>query len=115
MLNQLKVNTFLINNSNRILGLMLLLLHGFLIWDNQSNHLASYVNRAFFLCHYGLFLLWQPIWRSSDKLSKSAMLLLVGVGIASLFFINWWLTGLWLAILFGLLGGRIFSEENSNR
>ena len=107
MFNPLNINAFLINNSNRILALMLLLLHAFLIWGDKTNLL----NRAFFLCHYGLFLMWQPIWRSTEKLPKSAIVLLFGVGLLIMLFMNWWLTALWLAILFGLLGGRIFSEE----
>ena len=112
MLNNLKINQFLVNNSQRMLALMLLSLHAFLIWDVDADHLQ----RAIFLCHYGLFLMWQPIWRSADKLSKASILLFIAFGWLAFSFINWWFTASWLAILFGLLGGRIFSEESkSNR
>jgi hypothetical protein len=87
---------------------MLLSLHAFLIWGGGTTMLQ----RAIFLCHYGLFLLWQPVWRSTEKLSKPALALFVGVGLVGFFYVNWWVSALWLAILFGLLGGRIFSEES---
>lgn len=108
MLNFSKFNLLLSANSHRILALMLLSLHAFLIWGG----ITSLQQHAFFLCHYGLFLMWQPVWRSTQKLSKAALALFVGVGLIGFFYVNWWVSALWLAILFGLLGGRIFSEES---
>ncbi len=107
MFNYSIINLMLIRNSQRILALMLLSLHAFLIWGSN----AHYLQQTFFLCTYALFLLWQPIWRSTETLSKPALFLFIGVGILGFLYINWWLTALWLSILFGLLGGRIFSEE----
>lgn len=107
MFNYNTINLILIKNSQRVLALMLLSLHAFLIWGGN----ADYLQQTFFLCTYALFLLWQPIWRSTEKLSKPALFLFIGVGILGFLYINWWLTALWLSILFGLLGGRIFSEE----
>ena len=103
-----KLNQLLAANSQRILALMLLALHAYLIWGDGTTQLQ----RAFFLCHYGLFLMWQPVWRSSERLSKLAVAVFIGVGIIAFFYINWWLTAVWLSILFGLLGGRVFSEES---
>jgi signal transduction histidine kinase len=112
MLNYSKINQLLATNSHRILALMLLALHAFLIWGDGTTQLQ----RAFFLCHYGLFLMWQPVWRSTEKLTKTAMIVFVGVGLIAYFYINWWLTALWISILFGLLGGRVFSDgSKSNR
>jgi signal transduction histidine kinase len=112
MLNFNKINQLLAANSQRILALMLLALHAFLIWGDG----ATQLQRAFFLCHYGLFLMWQPIWRSTEKLTKPAMTIFVSVGLIAFFYINWWLAAIWLSILFGLLGGRIFSDDSkSNR
>ena len=108
LLNPTKLNQLLVNHSQRILALMLLSLHAFLIGGGQTN----YIQQTFFLCTYGLFLLWQPVWRSTEKLSIPAILLLIGVGIFGYFYSNWWITALWLAILFGLLGGRVFSDES---
>ena len=112
MLNNFKINQLLASNSQRILALMLLSLHAFLIWGEDTSQLQ----RAIFLCHYGLFLMWQPIWRSAEKLSKSSIVLFITFGWLAYSFNNWWFTAAWLATLFGLLGGRIFSDEaKSNR
>jgi len=112
MLNNFKINQLLATNSHRILALMLLSLHAFLIWGDNTSHLQ----RAIFLCHYGLFLMWQPIWRSAEKLSKASIILFITFGWLAFTFNNWWFTATWLATLFGLLGGRIFSDESkSNR
>ena len=108
LLNPTKLNQLLVNHSQRILALMLLSLHAFLIWGGRTN----YIQQTFFLCTYGLFLLWQPVWRSTEKLSTPAILLFIGVGIFGYFYSNWWITALWIAILFGLLGGRVFSDES---
>ncbi len=107
MFNYSNLNLILIKNSQRILALMLLSLHAFLIWGGD----AHYLQQTYFLCTYALFLLWQPIWRSTETLSKPALFLFIGVGALGFLYINWWLTALWLSILFGLLGGRIFSDE----
>lgn len=94
-------------HAHRILALMLLSLHAFLVWDESDKNLAH----AIFLCHYGLFLMWQPIWRSSEKLSKPSAIVFFAFAWLTFTFVNWWITALWLAILVGLLGGRIFAEE----
>ena len=112
MLNRLKMNALLVSNSHRVMGLMLLFLHAFLIWD-VSDH---YVRQAFFLCHYGLFLAWQPVWRGTEKLSLPAGLFLLTIGALGFYFTNWWLAGFWIAVLFGLLGGRVLSgQDDPNR
>lgn len=88
------------------LALMLLSLHGVLLWGFDDM-----VDRTIILCHYGLFLLWQPIWRTKDKLSAPAAILFLVAGISLIFFAGWWLLALWLTGLFGLLGGRVFSSR----
>ncbi len=107
MFNVKNINQLLSINAHRILALMLLSLHAFLIWDEADKNLAH----AIFLCHYGLFLMWQPIWRSSEKLSKPSAIVFFAFAWLTFTFVNWWVTALWLAILVGLLGGRIFAEE----
>ena len=88
------------------LALMLLSLHAVLLWGFDD-----IVDRTIILCHYGLFLLWQPIWRTNDKLSPPAAILFLIAGISLIFFAGWWLLALWLTGLFGLLGGRVFSSR----
>lgn len=110
MLSILKINSLLNHNAHRVMALMLLFLHVFLISELSDN----YIRQVFFLCHYGLFLLWQPVWRSSDKLSWPASLLLVAIGAAGFYFTSGWLTAFWIAILFGLLGGRVLSGQDGS-
>jgi signal transduction histidine kinase len=107
MFNQVKVSQFLSIHSHRVLALMLLSLHAFLIWGEEYKALQQ----TFFLCHYGLFLIWQPVWRSTEKLSKPAIALFIGVGAFALLYLNWWFIAIWICILFGLLSGRVFSDE----
>ncbi|MES2499447.1 MAG: HAMP domain-containing sensor histidine kinase [Pseudomonadota bacterium] len=97
----------MVKHSHRVLALMLLALHAFLIWGIGTD----YLKQTLFLCTYALFLLWQPIWRSTEKLSRPALAIFIGVGVLGFSYSSWWLTALWLSILFGLLGGRIFSDE----
>jgi signal transduction histidine kinase len=85
---------------------MLLALHAALLADPGSGWAL-----AAMLGHYGLFLIWQPIWRTEQKLSPVAVLLFLVVGIVLLTGINWWLLAFWHALLIGLLGGRIFSSQ----
>jgi signal transduction histidine kinase len=110
MHNLVKINTFLAKHSHRIMAIMLLFLHVFLIFGETGNHLQQ----TFFLCHYGLFLAWQPVWRSTEKLSVAAVIIFLGAGLIGVLYVNWWMIAVWLAILFGLLGGRVFSDESKS-
>jgi signal transduction histidine kinase len=91
------------------LGLMLLSLHIVLVWGIDTP-----IQKILLVCHYGFFLLWQPIWKSEERLSTSTAIMFVGAGILAIFFINWWLIAFWLAGLFALLGGRVFSSRAKN-
>jgi len=92
------------------LGLMLLTLHAVLLWG-----LEGFVQKAFLLCHYGFFLLWQPIWRTQASLSYFAATLFIAGGLLLTYFMSWWLMAFWVAVLFGLLGGRVFSSKTRSR
>lgn len=96
-----------LDDSDRLMALMILSLHALLIWG-EVNHLHS----ALFLCHYGFFLLWQPVMRQTNKLSwQAALIIVIGAGLA-ISYISWWGIAFWLAGLFALIGGRIFSSES---
>jgi signal transduction histidine kinase len=85
---------------------MLLTLH---VWLLSSP--LVYWSAALKIVHYGMFLLWQPIWRSEQRLNwLSAMLFVLG-GLLLLAMQGWWLRAFWLAGLIGLLGGRVFSAR----
>jgi len=88
------------------LGLMLLSLHIVPVWGIDLP-----IQKILLICHYGFFLLWQPIWRSEERLSTPTAIMFVGVGLFTIFLINWWLIAFWLAGLFALLGGRVFTSR----
>lgn len=88
------------------LALMLLSLHGVVTWGFDTS-----LQRALLICHYGLFLLWQPVWGTRKILSLQSTVLFLAGGSLLIFFVNWWLIAFWLASLFGLLGGRVFSSQ----
>ncbi len=84
------------------LGLMLLALHASLAWG-----IADWWPRAFLLAHIGLFLLWQPVWRGESNVESRYALLVVIVGFLLAAWTTWWLMAVWLAVLFGLIGGSV--------
>lgn len=85
---------------------MLLVLHGVLLGGPGG----AWVD-ALMVVHYGLFLLWQPIWRGEQHLGWVAAVLFVACGGLLLLWLNWWLLAFWLAGLIGILGGRVFSSR----
>lgn len=105
----IKFYQMVLNDTDRLMALMILSLHAVLIWG-ESNNLFI----ALLICHYGFFLLWQPVMRKSDKLSwRMALIIIAGTGITALL-TNWWVTAFWIAGLFALIGGRVFSTDPSH-
>jgi signal transduction histidine kinase len=88
------------------LSLMLLALHGAMIAEPGSGWALSAM-----IAHYGLFLLWQPIWRTEQRLNPAAAFMFLGAGLILLLGVSWWLLAFWHALLIGLLGGRVFSSQ----
>ncbi len=84
------------------LGLMLLSLHASLAWG-----IDEWWARAFLLAHFGLFLLWQPVWRGEGNVESRYAFLVVIVGFLLAAWSTWWLMAVWLAVLFGLIGGSV--------
>lgn len=98
-----------LNNHDRLMALMMLSLHALLVWGENGR-----LHTALLLCHYGFFLLWQPIMHQNGKLTwKMASIVFVG-GYLTTFLTNWWVTAFWIAGLFSLIGGRVLSSESSN-
>jgi signal transduction histidine kinase len=81
---------------------MLLALHAALAWG-----IAEWWSRAFLLAHFGLFLLWQPVWRGERNVELRYAVLVVIVGLVLAGWNTWWLMAVWLAVLFGLIGGSV--------
>ncbi len=97
-----------LNNHDRLMALMVLSLHALLVWGNNEQ-----LRVAFLLCHYGFFLLWQPVMRQSNKLSWQTVSVILGGAGITIFLTNWWVTAFWIAGLFSLIGGRVFSSDTS--
>ncbi len=85
---------------------MLTSLHGVLVWGFDSA-----IQKALCICHYGFFLLWQPVWRTQQKISFLALTLFVAAGAIFILLLNWWLMACWICLLFALLGGRVFTTQ----
>lgn len=94
------------NNTDSLMALMLLSLHALLTLGD-----AKQLYAALFLCHYGLFLLWQPVMRQSKALSWQAVAMIVVGAVLAMLYINWWGVAFWIAGLFALMGGRVFASE----
>ncbi|HWQ38593.1 MAG TPA: ATP-binding protein [Burkholderiales bacterium] len=89
------------------LALMLLALHGSLALE-----LADLLAQALLISHFGLFLLWQPLWHGEHRLvGRQVALILVG-GALLVAARSWWLMALWLAVLFSLIGGNVPGIKN---
>ena len=84
------------------LGLMLLALHASLAWG-----ISDWWSRAFLLAQFGLFLMWQPVWRGESNIESRQAFLVIIVGFLLSAWTNWWLMAVWLAVLFGLIGGSV--------
>lgn len=84
------------------LGLMLLALHASIAWG-----IADWWPRAVLLAHFGLFLLWQPVWRGENEVEPKQALIVVVAALLIVGWYNWWLIAVWLAVLFALIGGSV--------
>ncbi len=87
-------------------GAMLLALHAALAWG-----IESLFARAMLLAHFGIFLIWQPVWRGERKLDSRQAFLVVIVGLFLAGWNSWWLMAVWLAVLFALIGGNLLGSE----
>ncbi|MCP4041125.1 MAG: hypothetical protein GY731_04090, partial [Gammaproteobacteria bacterium] len=94
-------------NEHWLLGLMLLMLH-LSIWEGFGTALS----RSMMLAHLGLFLIWQPLWRSDQQLKKGNAIIFVLLTVAFVNWINWWLVFVWLLLLIGIIGGRVFVDRS---
>ncbi len=92
----------ILGRPNLLLGLMLLALHAALAWG-----IEDWWSRALLLAHIGVFLMWQPVWRGDGDIEPRYAFLVVIVGVFLSAWNNWWLMAVWLAVLFGLIGGSV--------
>jgi signal transduction histidine kinase len=62
---------------------------------------------ALLLAHFGLFLLWQPLWQGDGELRPAQALLVIALGMLLATLNNWWAIAVWLAALISLTGGGV--------
>src|SRR5688572_29667842 len=84
------------------LGLMLLALHASIAWG-----IDDWWARAFLLAHFGLFLLWQPVWRGESEVEPRQAFVVIAFAVLFVGWYTWWLMAVWVAVLFGLIGGSV--------
>lgn len=93
-----------INSSRWLLLAMLWVLHGALLLGVSSPWVHPLL-----ITHFGLFLLWQPLWRGEHRVGLRGFVLIALAAVAEVFFLSWWTIAFWLIGLFGLVGARVFS------
>jgi hypothetical protein len=91
---------------------MLLALHAALI-----SQPGEVMQRVWLLVHFGLFLLWQPFYATEREMDVGSALMLLAITAAILYFVAGWMVVMWLLLLLGILGGRVFTVHaaRSNR
>ncbi|MCP5278287.1 MAG: HAMP domain-containing histidine kinase [Thiobacillus sp.] len=97
---QLFTPTLLQRQGNRILALMLVLLHAAFVWGYREPW-----GPALILAHYGAFLLWQPFFSGFHRLPKVRAVGVLAVGVALAALNSLWAAALWTVLLAGLLAG----------
>jgi signal transduction histidine kinase len=85
---------------------MLIALHAALAWG-----IDSLFARAMLMVHFGVFLMWQPLWRGERRIETRHAFVIIVVGLMLTGWSNWWLMAVWLAVLFGLIGGNLIGSE----
>jgi hypothetical protein len=105
-----RLGALLFQSRRWILLAMLLALHGGLVSTAEGN-----LQRAWFLVHFGLFLMWQPFFEAEQELGRLAIALLAAITAAILYFLPGWLIGAWICVLMGILGGKVFTAQAASR
>ncbi len=93
---------FVASRQQWFLGLMLLALHAVLVLE-----IDNWLARGFVLSHFGLFLLWQPIWGGERNLDIRHAVLVIVTGVLFTVWNSWWLMAVWISVLFALIGGNV--------
>lgn len=90
-----------------ILFMLLITLHAAIWYDFNS-----LISKSMMLSHLGMFLIWQPVWRSDERLSIDNTLLFFIFTLAFTYWLNYWLLFAWLILLIGFISGRVAFDKN---
>src|SRR6266478_9961105 len=82
---------------------MLVSLHLATMWGTED-----FWARGLMLAHFGLFILWQPFMRGEHRLTSAQVAAIAAIALGTLYFLNWWLLALWVSVLAGIVGGKVF-------
>jgi hypothetical protein len=88
---------------------MLLSLHAALVIE------PGVFQRLWLLVHFGFFLLWQPLYAPERELDVVSVVLLMAITAVTLYFLAGWMLVMWLLVLIGILGGRVFTVHAARR
>lgn len=105
-----RLGSFLLNARRWVVLAMLLALHEALVTEPGGDF-----QRIWLLVHFGLFLMWQPFFETDKELERFAIVLLVVITAAILYFLPGWLIGAWMCVLMGILGGKVFTAQAARR
>lgn len=72
---------------------------------------ADPLARTLFVVHLGLFILWQPVVRADQRIGSVALVLMLVIVAAVALGLNGWLLAFWIALLAGVVGGKVFLFE----
>ncbi|HEX6635288.1 MAG TPA: ATP-binding protein [Usitatibacter sp.] len=97
-------------NARWVVLAMLLALHAALYAEP-----GEIFQRIWLLVHFGLFLLWQPFFSAEHEMEPLSVVLLVAITLAILYFLAGWMIVMWLLVLLGILGGRVFTVNAARR
>ena len=89
---------------------MLLSLHAGLISEPGGDF-----QRIWLIVHFGLFLLWQPFIQAERELNVFATLLFFAITAAVIYSLSGWMLMTWVAILIGIMGGKVFTLQAARR
>jgi signal transduction histidine kinase len=88
--------------------LALLYLALILLADNNPG-----LAKTAFVVHLGLFMLWQPFVRADQRISPLALAILATAVISVSVWLDGWLLLLWVTLLAGVVGGKVFLFETA--
>jgi signal transduction histidine kinase len=89
---------------------MLLALHAALLSEP-----GGIFQRIWLLVHFGLFLLWQPLFAAEREMEVVSVVLLVAITAITIYYVSGWMIVAWLILLLGILGGRVFTVHAAAR
>ncbi len=104
------IEHFLQRHRRWVILAMLLALHMGLSADSNSAF-----QRVWLLVHFGLFLLWQPFVSTQRELRIVAVGVLLAIVVGLLYFLAGWMLVMWIAILIGIVSGKVFTSKAQSR